>query len=42
MWDAYLETIGICIEHEVSHLDDFTQQAIWLQTEEGCEQLKFD
>lgn len=35
MWDTYLETISIYVDHEVSHLDDFTQQAIWLQTEEG-------
>jgi len=35
MWDAYLDTISSFIEHEVSYLDDFTQQAIWLQTNEG-------
>lgn len=37
MWDAYLDTIQSLILGEVVALDVATQQAIWLQTDEGTD-----
>jgi hypothetical protein len=35
-WDVYQEIIDAIVQYEVEKLPDAIQQAIWLQTDEGC------